>query len=212
AKADAFSPPREVADTPVRILEPRPGDTIYDPTGGSGGMLVHAADFLREQGHHATSARYSAQEMNWGNAAIGKINSVLHGLEAEIRAGASTITDPQFLEEGRVRRFSLVLANFPFSDEFWWLKPEQQTDDKKKKDKLKKEVFGKEGYKDPFGRFGRGTSFKAPPAGYGDYAFILHILASLTNDGRAGIVCPQGGLFRGQPAVGEETQELAADV
>jgi type I restriction enzyme M protein len=110
-----------------------------------------------------------------------------------------------------VRKFSLVLANFPFSDEFWWLKPEQQTDDKKKKEKLKREVFGKEGYKDPFGRFGRGTGFKAPPATYGDYAFILHILASLTDDGRAGIVCPQGVLFRGQPEVEEETGEFGDD-
>ena len=110
-----------------------------------------------------------------------------------------------------MRKFSLVLANFPFSDEFWWLKPEQQADDKKKKDKLKKEIFGKEGYKDPFGRFGRGTAFKAPPAGYGDYAFILHILASLTDDGRAGIVCPQGVLFRGQPEVEEETGEFDDD-
>jgi len=211
AKAGEFFTPPEVVDTLVHILEPRPGDTVYDPTAGSGGMLVHAADFLREQGHHTTSARYFAQEMNWGNAAIGKINSVLHGLEADIKTGASTITDPQFLEDGRVKRFSLVLANFPFSDEFWWLKPEQQTDDKKKKDKLKKEIFGKEGFKDPFGRFGRGTGFHAPPAGYGDYAFILHILASLTDGGRAGIVCPQGVLFRGQPEVEEETGELDED-
>jgi type I restriction enzyme M protein len=211
AKAGEFFTPPEVVDTLVRVLEPRPGDTVYDPTSGSGGMLVHTAEYLREQGHHATSARYFAQEMNWGNAAIGKINSVLHGLEADIKAGASTITDPQFLEDGRVKRFSLVLANFPFSDEFWWLKPEQQTDDKKKKDKLKKEIFGKEGYKDPFGRFGRGTGYRAPPAGYGDYAFILHILASLTDDGRAGIVCPQGVLFRGQPEVEEETGEFDDD-
>lgn len=209
AKAGEFFTPPEVVDTLVRILEPRPGDTIYDPTCGSGGMLVHAADFLREREHHATSAQYFGQEMNWGNAAIGKINSVLHGLEASIAAGVSTITDPVFKEgEGKVRKFSLVLANFPFSDEFWWLKPEQQTDDKKKKDKLKKEIFGKEGFKDPFGRFGRGTAFKAPPAGYGDYAFILHILASLTDDGRAGIVCPQGVLFRGQPEVEEETGDF----
>ena len=211
AKAGEFFTPPEVVDTLVRILEPRSGDTVYDPTAGSGGMLVHAADFLRERGQHATSARYFAQEMNWGNAAIGKINSVLHGLEADIKAGASTITDPQFLEDGRVKRFSLVLANFPFSDEFWWLKPEQHTDDKKKKDKLKKEIFGKEGFKDAFGRFGRGTGFAAPPAGYGDYAFILHILASLTDEGRAGIVCPQGVLFRGQPEVEEETGELDED-
>jgi type I restriction enzyme M protein len=211
AKAGEFFTPPEVVDTLVRILVPRPGDTIYDPTSGSGGMLVHTADYLCEHRQHATSARYFAQEMNWGNAAIGKINSVLHGLEADIKAGASTITDPQFLEDGRVKKFSLILANFPFSDEFWWLKPEQQTDDKKKKDKLKKEIFGKEGYKDPFGRFGRGTGFKAPPASYGDYAFILHILASLTDDGRAGIVCPQGVLFRGQHEVEDETGEFDDD-
>ncbi len=212
AKAGEFFTPPEVVDTLVRILEPHPGDTIYDPTGGSGGMLVHSADFLREGGHHASSAQYFAQEMNWGNAAIAKINSVLHGLEATIAAGASTITDPAFKDgEGHVRKFSLVLANFPFSDEFWWLKPEQQTDDKKKKDKLKKEIFGKEGFKDAYGRFGRGTPFKAPPAGYGDYAFILHIVSSLSDQGRAGIVCPQGVLFRGQPEVEEETGEFDDD-
>ena len=211
AKAGEFFTPPEVVDTLVRILEPRPGDTVYDPTAGSGGMLVHAADYLREGGHLTTHARYFAQEMNWGNAAIGKINSVLHGLEADIRAGFSTITDPQFLDgDGEVRKFSLVLANFPFSDEFWWLKPEQQTDDKARKARLKREIFGKEGYKDPFGRFGRGTGFKAPPAGYGDYAFILHILASLVDHGRAGIVCPQGVLFRGQPEIEEETEDFDA--
>lgn len=170
AKAGEFFTPPEVVDTLVRILEPKSGDTIYDPTCGSGGMLIHSADFLTEPGHPPTVARYFGQEMNWGNFAIGKINSVLHGLEVDIRGGVSTITDPQFLEDGRVRKFSTVLANFPFSDEFWWLRPEQQTDDKKK-DKLKKEVFGKEGYKDIHGRFGRGTSFNSPPAGYGDYAF-----------------------------------------
>ena len=210
AKAGEFFTPPEVVDTLVRILEPRPGDTVYDPTAGSGGMLVHAADYLREGGHLATHSRYFAQEMNWGNAAIGKINSVLHGLEADIQAGYSTITDPQFLDDGEVRKFSLVLANFPFSDEFWWLKPEQQTDDKARKARLKREIFDKEGYKDPFGRFGRGTGFKAPPAGYGDYAFILHILASLADEGRAGIVCPQGVLFRGQPEIEEEMGDFDA--
>ena len=211
AKAGEFFTPPEVVDTLVRILEPHPGDSVYDPTSGSGGMLVHTADYLKEHGHYPTSASYFAQEMNWGNAAIGKINSVLHGLEADIKAGASTITDPQFLEDGRVKKFSLVLANFPFSDAFWWLKPEQQTDDQKKKDKLKKEIFGKEGFKDLFGRFGRGTGFKSPPPSYGDYAFILHIVASLTDNGRAGIVCPQGVLFRGQPEVEEETGEFDSD-
>jgi len=212
AKAGEFFTPPEVVDCLVRILEPHEGDTIYDPTGGSGGMIVHCADYLREHGHHATACQYFMQEMNWGNAAIGKINSVLHGLEAKIEAGSSTITDPAFKNaDGTVRKFSLVLANFPFSDEMWWLRPEQQTDDKKKKDKLKKEIFGKEGFKDTFGRFGRGASFPAPPASYGDYAFILHIVASLAETGRAGIVCPQGVLFRGQPEVEEETGEFDDD-
>ena len=210
AKAGEFFTPPEVVDVLVRMLEPKPGDTIYDPTCGSGGMLVHSADYLREQGHHATSAQYFGQEMNWSNAAISKINSVLHGLDAEIKAGSSTITDPQFFApDGGVRRFSVVLANFPFSDDSWWLRPEQQTDDKKKKAGLRKEILGTEGYKDQFGRFGRGTAFRAPPAEYGDYAFVLHILASVdAAGGRAAIVCPQGVLFRGQPAVEEETGEL----
>jgi type I restriction enzyme M protein len=97
-------------------LEPVQGDTIYDPTGGSGGMLVHAADYLRESGHHANSVLLRTRDA-WGNAAIGRIKSVLHGLEADIKAGSSTITDPQFLDHGQVKKFSLVLANFPFSDE-----------------------------------------------------------------------------------------------
>ena len=120
AKAGEFFTPPEVVDTLVRMLEPHEGDTIYDPTGGSGGMIVHCADYLREQGNHATACQYFMQEMNWGNAAIGKINSVLHGLEAKIEAGASTISDPAHKEaDGTVKKFSLVLANFPFSDEMW---------------------------------------------------------------------------------------------
>jgi type I restriction enzyme M protein len=127
------------------------------------------------------------------NAAIGNINSVLHGLESRIAAGTSTITDPAVrAAEWKVCKFSLVLANFPFSDEFWWLGAEQRTDDKKKKDKLIKETFGKEGYKDPFGRFGRGTPLPCPPANAGGHAFILHILASLNLSGRASVVCPHG--------------------
>jgi type I restriction enzyme M protein len=204
SKAREFFTPPEVVETLVRMLEPWPGDTIYDPTAGSGGMLVRAAAYLREHGQRVTSARYFAQEVNRGNAAIGKINAVLHGLEADIAAGASSIIDPQFLEDGRPRQFSLVFADFPFSDELWWLKAEQRTDDRRARERLGKEAFGREGYKDPFGRFGPGTSFTSPPAGFGDYAFILHILASLADNGRAGIVCPQGVLFRGQPEVAEE--------
>jgi len=207
AKAGEFFTPPEVVDTLVRILEPKRGDTIYDPTCGSGGMLIHSADYLKEHGHRPDTVRYFGQEVNWATYAIAKINAILHGMEADIQGGASTITDPQFTDDGKVRQFSMVIANFPFSDEFWWLKPEQQGADKKRQQSLKKQVF-KDGYRDTYGRFGRGTPFATPPASYGDYAFILHIVASLAKKGRAGVVCPQGVLFRGQPAIEEETGEF----
>jgi type I restriction enzyme M protein len=198
AKAGEFFTPPEVVDTLVRILEPRPGDTIYDPTAGSGGMLVHAADLSARAGpsRHVGPVLRPGNELGQrrhrqdqlGVARTGGPHR--GGRQHDHRSGVQDA-------EGKVRPFSLVLANFPFSDEFWWLKPEQQTDDKKKKDKLKKEVFGKEGYKDPFGRFGRGTA--VPGAARRLRRLRLHPahLASLTDHGRAGIVCPQGCCFAG---------------
>jgi type I restriction enzyme M protein len=215
AKAGEFFTPPEVVDLLIRILEPQPGEAVYDPTCGSGGMLIHSADFLAENGHNLDQLRYYGQELNWSTYAIARINVILHGLEADIRGGKSTITDPQFLRpDGSVDRFDLVIANFPFSQEFWWLTPEkraaadtasaQASQGKRKtpeKPKMPKD------YKDPFGRFVYGK----PPAGYGDYAFIQHIVASTNDTGRAGVVCPQGVLFRGQPEVEEETGEFDAD-
>ena len=205
AKAGEFFTPPEVVDTLIRILEPVPGDTVYDPTCGSGGMLVHSADFLQEQGHSPDQIRYFGQEMNWQTYAIARINTILHGLEADIRGGKSTITDPQFLDsKGQIEKFSLAIANFPFSDAFWWLPSEMQSEEQAKK---AKKQFAKDGYKDKFGRF----AFGSPPASTGDWAFIQHIIASLDEDGRAGVVCPQGVLFRGQPEVEDETGEFDAD-
>jgi type I restriction-modification system DNA methylase subunit len=102
----------------------------YRPwAGGSGGMLIHAADFLIENGSRPEFLRYSAQELNWFTYAIARINVILHGLEADIRGGKSTLTDPQFLKpDGSLDRFDVVLANFPFSDDHWWLGQEQQTE------------------------------------------------------------------------------------
>ncbi len=194
AKAGEFFTPPEVVDCLVRILEPAPGQTVYDPTCGSGGMLVHSADYLKEQTHDIAELRYYGQELNWSTYAIARINCILHGMEADIRGGRSTITDPAFRDGSTVQRFDMVIANFPFSDKTWWLAPEDQGSDKagKAKKNLKE-------YKDPFGRF-----VHTPPAGYGDYAYIQHIVASLTDRGKAGVVCPQGVLFRGQPATEED--------
>jgi type I restriction enzyme M protein len=205
AKAGEFFTPPEVVDVLVRILEPQPGETIYDPTCGSGGMLVHSADFVKEKGHRADQVRYRGQEMNWSTYAIARINMILHGLEGDIRGGKSTLSDPLFLKpDGSLDQFNIVLANFPFSDEMWWLPEDQRTEEQAKK---AKKQLGKEGFQDKYHRF----VFGNPPASYGDYAFIQHIIASANSKGRCGIVCPQGVLFRGQPEIEEETGEFDDD-
>lgn len=202
AKAGEFFTPPEVVDILIRCLEPQPGETVYDPTCGSGGMLVHSADFLRENGHRPDQIRYYGQEMIWTTYAIARINMFLHGLEADIRGGKSTLTDPMFLkDDGRIQDFNVVIANFPFSDEVWWLPEDQRTEDQVKKAKKQR---SKGGDKDPYARF----TFGSPPASNGDFAFIQHIIASAKRDGRCGIVCPQGVLFRGQPEIEEETDQL----
>ena len=158
------------------------------------------------------------QELNWQTYAIARINVILHGMnKADIRGGKSTVTDPQFLapDGTGVRRFDMVIANFPFSDSTWWLAPDKQlaggaggakgtrggksADDREQANRLKKMY---DGYSDPFARFAH-----KPPASYGDYAYIQHIVASLGDRGRAGVVCPQGVLFRGQPQTDEDDGE-----
>ena len=205
AKAGEFFTPPEVVDILIRCLEPQPGEEVYDPTCGSGGMLIHSADFLMEQGHRPDEIRYRGQEMNWSTYAIARINMILHGLEADIRGGKSTLTDPQFLKaDGSIEQFDVVIANFPFSDDAWWLREDQRTEDAIKKAKKSQ---GKEGFKDPFNRMIYGK----PPSSNGDYAFIQHIIASAHDKGRCGVVCPQGVLFRGQPEIEEETGEFDDD-
>jgi type I restriction enzyme M protein len=202
AKAGEFFTPPAVVDILVRILEPKPGDTVYDPTCGTAGMLIHSGDYVKENGFRPDQIRYFGQEMNWQTYAIARINMILHGLESDIRGGKSTLLDPLHLKpDGSLEKFDLVLANFPFSDEVWWLPENQRTDEQAKK------KLGKEGIVDKHNRFVFGT----PPAKNGDFAYIQHILASLNKNGRAGIVCPQGVLFRGQPEIEEETGELNDD-
>ena len=205
AKAGEFFTPPEVVDILIRCLEPQPGETVYDPTCGSGGMLVHSSDFLIEQGHRPDEIRYRGQEMNWSTYAIARINMILHGLEADIRGGKSTLTDPQFLKaDGSIDQFDVVIANFPFSDDVWWLREDQRTEEAIEKAKKSQ---GKEGFKDPFNRMIYGK----PPTSNGDFAFIQHIIASAHEEGRCGVVCPQGVLFRGQPEIEEETGEFDDD-
>jgi type I restriction enzyme M protein len=130
---------------------------------------------------------------------------LLHGLDAQIKQG-NTVKDPKFLDDGgEIRRFDYVAANFPFSEENWWLNGKPKKDAKgkpvlKKNGSPQLEYPDKEEFSDPFNRFIYGV----PPFSSGDFAFLQHIVASLNDTGRSGVVCPMAVLFRGQPARTEE--------
>ena len=122
---------------------------------------------------------------------------LLHGLDAQVKQG-NTIKAPKFLSEdgSRIREFDRVGANFPFSEENWWLNgtPKKDTKGKpvlKKNGSPQFEYPDKDEFCDPFERFAYGFRRSR----IGDFVFLQHIVASLSEDGRAGVVCPQGVLF-----------------
>lgn len=204
--AGQFYTPQEVVDIIVRYLKPQEGNTVYDPTCGSGGFLINSAKYAKEQFGSQKSVRLFGQESVWNTWAICNINMVLHGLDSQIKR-EDTIIHPQFTDEDNeleVRKFDFVMANFPFSQENW-TQTGTPKKDKKGKAVLKKDgspqlEYPKEDYVDPYGRLIYGT----PPYSNGDFAFLQHIVASIGDNGKAGVVCPQGVFFRGQP---EKTEE-----
>lgn len=204
--AGQFYTPQEVVDVIVRYLKPQKNTTVYDPTCGSGGFLINAAKYCKTNYNNSKAIRLLGQEDVWNTWAIANINMILHGLDARIEKG-DTLLDPKFTEENNeleIRQFDLAMANFPFSQENW-TKTGQPKKDSKGKTKNKKDgspqlEYPKEGYSDPYERLAYGT----PPYSNGDFAFLQHIIASIKNNGKAGVVCPQGVLFRGQP---EKTKE-----
>jgi len=205
--AGQFYTPNEVRDIIVRYLKPQSGNVVYDPTCGSGGFLIDAAKYCKINYGNQKAIRLCGQEDVWNTWAISNINMILHGLDAKIEKG-DTILDPKFKEEDNeleIKKFDLVMANFPFSQENWWKNGEPKKDAKgktvnKKDGSPQLEYPGKEDFSDPYERFLYGN----PPFSNGDFAFLQHIVASLKDDGKAGVVCPQGVLFRGQP---EKTEE-----
>ena len=213
--AGQFYTPQEVVDIIVRYLKPQEGETVYDPTCGSGGFLLNAAKYVQSNYYEKKSIRLFGQELVWNTWAICNINMILHGLNARIEQG-DTIRDPKFKEEDNpleLRTFDKVMANFPFSLENWAQNGEPKKDKKgkavNKKDGTPQLEYKKE-FTDPYNRLVYGI----PPYSNGDFAFLQHIIASLDDNGKAGVVCPQGVLFRGQPEKTEEEdgQNRKADV
>jgi type I restriction enzyme M protein len=171
-KGGEFYTPSEVVWLLVSLLKPTAGMKIYDPTVGSGGMLIQTRNYLINQGENAQNLSMYGQEMNLNTWAICKMSMFLHGVfNADIRKG-DTLGDPQHTRGGELMSFDRVIANPPFSLKKW----------------------GKDAAdSDPYGRYPYGT----PPKDAGDLAFIQHMIASLNAEGKMGVVVPHGVLFRG---------------
>jgi type I restriction enzyme M protein len=174
--AQEFYTNRTLVHLMVQMLAPKVGETIYDPTCGTGGMLISAlAEVKRQKGEWRTLGLYG-QEINLTTSAIARMNLLLHGVEDFEVLRGDTLAEPKFLRGDRLRMFDVVLANPPYSIKQW-----------------NRDLWAS----DPFGRNTLGT----PPQGRADYAFFQHILASLNpKSGRCAILFPHGVLFRKEEA------------
>lgn len=175
-KAGEFYTPAEVVRICVEICDPKEGMSVYDPTVGSGGMLIQTRDYLREHGENVDEISLNGQEKIGTTWSICKMNMLLHGIShADIRQ-EDTLKEPQHLgEDNELKRFDRILANPPFSQNY------------SKKDLKRPERF-------PVWMPEKGKK--------ADLMFVQHMLAVLKHDGRLASVMPHGVLFRG----GEEKE------
>ena len=198
-KGGEFYTPKGVVRTIVKLIDPKPGQLVYDPTCGSGGMLLESCKHIANQEGGKLFGRPNVaifgQEKNLGTWAIAKLNAYLHNLKDPSILRGDTLTNPRHTTDTSLRTFDRVIANPPFSQKMWWQKAETNLEKKTDKDGKEKEIAPtyKKVVKDEFGRF----QFGIPPRGYGDLAFFQHMLAVLKDDGKLGIVLPHGVLFRG---------------
>lgn len=172
--AQEFYTNRTVVHLMTELLKPQPGESIYDPTCGSAGMLISAITYLRDNGKEWRNVSLYGQEINALTSAIARMNLFLHGIEDFRIVNDDTLASPAFIERGKLQQFDVVLANPPYSINQW-----------------NRTAFEK----DKYGRNFLGV----PPQGRADFAFFQHILKSLKNDtGRCAILFPHGVLFRNE--------------
>jgi type I restriction enzyme M protein len=194
-KGGEFYTPKEVVNLVVKLIKPQAGNSVYDPTCGSGGMLIQSANYIKANGGtvgKSVDAKLYGQEKNLGTWAICKINMIVHNFkDSDIRKG-DTLSSPKHLEDSELMTYDRVIANPPFSLKKWWASAEI---DIKVDEKTGKEITPKynAAVSDEYGRFKYGI----PPRGYGDLAFVQHMISVLKHDGRMGVVLPHGILFRG---------------
>ena len=178
--AQEFYTNRTVVHLMTEMLKPESGESIYDPTCGSAGMLISAIAYLKAQNKEWRNVAVYGQEINALTSAIGKMNLFLHGVKDFFIVNGDTLAAPAFIENGRLKQFDLVLANPPYSISQW-----------------NRSAFEN----DKYGRNFLGV----PPQGRADYAFLQHIIASLKQDtGRCAILFPHGVLFRNEESAMRE--------
>ncbi len=167
--------PREVVHLLVRILDPQPTDTVYDPACGSSGMLIEAANEVVDAGGSVAQMRFYGQEINPTSASIGRVNLLIHSLEDATVLRGDTLRHPKFVDHtGKLQQFDVVVANPPFSLKDWGA-------DTWATDPHRRSIGG------------------VPPGGKGDFAWVQHMIASMAPyNGRVGVVMPHGVLFRGR--------------
>ncbi|KIZ35614.1 type I restriction-modification system, M subunit [Stutzerimonas stutzeri] len=179
----------------VELIDPQPGHSVYDPTCGSGGMLVESAHHVSNLPNGTLMGKPNVllygQEKNLGTWAIAKLNLYLHNMHAEIERG-DTLVEPKHLDGDCLKTFDRVIANPPFSAKSWWAPLELSNENEQDSGKKPKAPNYKQ-VSDPYGRLVYGV----PPRSYADLAFAQHMLASLKADGRMGVILPHGVLFRG---------------
>lgn len=174
--AAEFYTNRTVVHLMTEMLVPQPGESIYDPTCGSGGMLLSSIAHLRDHGREWRNVKLYGQERNLMTSSIARMNCFLHGIEDFRIVRGDTLSNPKFVQGDRLMLFDLVLANPPYSIKQW-----------------DRNAFAS----DKWGRNIYGT----PPQGRADYAFWQHILSSLApRTGRCAILFPHGVLFRQEEA------------
>ena len=174
--AQEFYTNRTLVYLMTQMLEPQAGERIYDPTVGTGGMLISALAEVKRRGGDTRTLGLYGQELIHTTASIARMNLVLHGVEDFHIVTGHTLSDPAFIEHDRLMTFDMVLANPPYSIKKWNREAWQT---------------------DPWGR----NFLGAPPQGRADYAFFQHILKSLDPaTGRCAILFPHGVLFREEEA------------
>lgn len=172
--AQEFYTNRTVVHLMTEMLKPQSGESVYDPTCGSAGMLISCIAYLKAQGKEWRNLHLYGQEINQLTSAIGRMNLFLHGIEDFHIVNDDTLKNPAFIEGGMLKQFDICLANPPYSIKQW-----------------DRGAFEN----DKYGRNFLGT----PPQGRADYSFFQHILKSLKpGTGRCAILFPHGILFRNE--------------